>query len=342
MSTVEILFKNKDGSFQTISLSKDQLSLLSTIKHVIEDTQSISKNEGTSIKTIPIDGTELLFNSDHVIQGLAAFDHFFQCDDTSAFDVLPSEEAFRALDFFGFDLKAISNMEINLKGGRIMIGEVDLFNDGGQAGPFRTIDVKFVRCIKENLPNALPLLCKNSYSYIPYICQTATYFGSFECLKWGYERGCPWNEITCSNAAGFRHFECLKWAREHGCPWNKATCEFAAQSGDLDCLKWAHEHGCPWDNATCALAALTGHIECLIWAREHGCFWNEETCACAASNGHIDCLIWAREHGCPWDSTTHVAAILNGHFDCLIWARDHGCPWNEAIHEMTAQHGYPE
>ena len=46
----------------------------------------------------------------------------------------------------------------------------------------------------------------------------------------------------------------LKWAWEHGCPWVEITDENAASEGRLEVLKWARERDCPCDEVVAALA----------------------------------------------------------------------------------------
>ena len=46
-------------------------------------------------------------------------------------------------------------------------------------------------------------------------------------------------------AATEGHLDCLKYLYENGCPWDEMTTYGAVIGGHLDCLKYAYENGCP-------------------------------------------------------------------------------------------------
>ena len=113
---------------------------------------------------------------------------------------------------------------------------------------------------------------------------------SLNCLKYAYENGCYWDEMTCSEAVKYDSLNCLKYAHENNCPWDERTCAEAARSGRMNYLVYAHQHKCPWDAYTCMRAAGNGHLNCLIFAHGNGCTWDEWTCKEAAANEHFDCF----------------------------------------------------
>ncbi|CAB9531098.1 ankyrin repeat protein [Seminavis robusta] len=55
-------------------------------------------------------------------------------------------------------------------------------------------------------------------------------------------------------------FEVLKSGPCKCCPWDRRTCCAAAKHGHFDILKWGHENGCKWDIQTCSCAARNGHL----------------------------------------------------------------------------------
>jgi len=79
------------------------------------------------------------------------------------------------------------------------------------------------------------------------------------------------NCFTCNLAAVNGHLDCLKYLYEKGCPWDRFTCNLAAVNGHLDCLKYAHEKGCPLNRLTCVYATTNGHSNCLEYAHKNGC-----------------------------------------------------------------------
>src|SRR4030066_303528 len=84
-------------------------------------------------------------------------------------------------------------------------------------------------------------------------------------------------------SAKMGNLDCLKYAYENGYPWNELTYYNASREGYLDCIIYLHKNGCPWDEGTCSGAAYGSNLDCLIYAHENGCLWDEYTCSSAAS-----------------------------------------------------------
>jgi len=183
--------------------------------------------------------------------------------------------------------------------------------------------------------------------------EVAAQFGWMSLVKWGTERGCPWNEATLSAAAEGGHVDLVKWLRENGCSWNTAA-SFAALGGHLEVLKWLKEQGCPYDpdqalafaahNGNLELvkwmvedtgghlyigafhnAAVQGHVEVMKWLKEQGCPWDKHCCSNAAGGGHFEALK-LKEEGCPLDDGSCFGAASAGRLDILQWLRQHNCP----------------
>jgi len=97
--------------------------------------------------------------------------------------------------------------------------------------------------------------------------ERAAFYGSFNLLKFAWEKKCPWDEDTFASAARGGHFEILKWLREHDCPWDGESCSAAAEERNFEILKWLRENNCPWGDGTFASAAIGGNFEILKWLK---------------------------------------------------------------------------
>ena len=56
---------------------------------------------------------------------------------------------------------------------------------------------------------------------------------------------------SCAVAATQGSYDCLKWAHENGCPWDETAAYGAAMDGRAKTLAYCVEEGCPHDVDEC-------------------------------------------------------------------------------------------
>ena len=88
--------------------------------------------------------------------------------------------------------------------------------------------------------------------------------GNLNNMKWLYEQGCPFDDLTFPMTAANGYLDNMKWLYSVGCPLNEETFNAAAINGDIENLKWLRAIGCPWSDKIFSLAIQPKAAEWLI------------------------------------------------------------------------------
>jgi hypothetical protein len=78
------------------------------------------------------------------------------------------------------------------------------------------------------------------------MCEQATKYGSFDCLKYLTEKGGQLNEKTFINAAKFGNMQILNWLVENNCEISTSAdvYEYAAKKNNVEMMEWFFSKGC--------------------------------------------------------------------------------------------------
>jgi len=184
------------------------------------------------------------------------------------------------------------------------------------------------------------------------MCSSARH-GTYDCMKFLHEIGCPWDESCIYESASTGHVECLHFALEKGCTWSNQAAYIAAAKGHVSCVrefvlrnanteflaKLSHvaaAHGqlsvlqymrpfdCQWDHLAVIYSSKAGSVECLEYLHSENLFFYGETVnIVAACHGHLDCLKYAVERGCFISMDTYHHADVKRE-DILVYLKELG------------------
>jgi len=152
----------------------------------------------------------------------------------------------------------------------------------------------------------------------------AAQWGHVDVLKYLWNRGEEWDDLTMSCAASSGNLACMQYLHNAGCPWGEHACLFAVMKGSLECLQFAHHYGSPWSSYITPIATCNGDLRCLQYAHNQGCEWNALVMCFAARNDRPDIMQFAHEHGCPWHKDTLYSGLHGVSHRCHIYALFHG------------------
>jgi Ankyrin repeats (3 copies) len=143
-----------------------------------------------------------------------------------------------------------------------------------------------------------------------------------------HEQGCPWSMNLLEQAAREGHFELVRWCYEHGCSWHEISKApaYAAESGNVELMAWVLQlPGTALHSTVMNAAAAKGHKAMCQFLHDQQCSWDTYATAHAALEGHVNLLRWLIDSGCPWaESQLCMAAALSGNMELMTHLQQEG------------------
>ncbi|AVK76630.1 Ankyrin repeat domain containing protein [Pandoravirus neocaledonia] len=160
-------------------------------------------------------------------------------------------------------------------------------------------------------------------------CTIAARRGDLAMLRYLYENGRPWSDVTLAAAIESARVECIAYVLANDCPWTVR---------DLACLVcdglWrvfaSAARPDPADGSPSLVAASLGRVDILRDAHARGWPCDPRALLEAVRVDSVDCLAYLYQQGCPWDERVSREALGCGSRRCFKYAVAHGCPVNPA------------